>query len=77
MKKIVFLYPCAGCVRAADDCRRGPPGEDAFTIEITGNEDFQGSWTIQKDGDFLTVSFPETDYSGATLSVYVLQAAAE
>lgn len=70
---ILALAACALLTTAAAD----PPGEDAFTIEITGNEDFQGSWTIQKDGDFLTVSFPETDYSGATLSVYVLQVAAE
>ncbi len=52
-------------------------GEDAITIEITGNEDVQGCWTFQKVGDFLTVSFPEMDFFGAALTVYMMQAAAD
>ena len=52
-------------------------GEDAITIEITGNEDVQGRWTFQKVGDFLTVSFPEMDFFGAALTVYMMQAAAD
>ena len=50
---------------------------DSFTIEITGSEYMQGSWTFKKDGDYLTVTFPETDYSGAGVTLYVLQAAAD
>ena len=52
-------------------------GEDGFTIEISGNEDMQGSRTFTRDGDFLTVSFPATDYTGATLAFNVLRAAAD
>ena len=52
-------------------------GEDAITIEIAGGEDVQGRWTYQKDGDFLTVSFPELDLFGAAITVYVMQAAAD
>ena len=51
-------------------------GEDSFTIEISGSDDMDGSWTFRKEGDFLTTSFPESDFTGGTMAVCVVQAAA-
>lgn len=48
--------------------------DDSFTLSVSGNEYFEGSWTYTLDGEYLVSSFSDEDFTGAMMSQYVLNA---
>lgn len=48
--------------------------DDGFTLTVSGNEYFEGSWTYTLEGDYLVSTVPADDYTGAIMSNYVLDA---
>lgn len=49
-------------------------GDDGFTLSVSGNEYFEGSWTYTLDGDYLVSTLSAEDYTGLMMSQYVLNA---
>ena len=48
--------------------------DDGFTIAVSGSEYMDGSWTFKKNGDYLTVTLDEADFSGISMAQNVIQA---
>ncbi len=48
--------------------------DDGFTITVSGNEYSSGSWTFREEGDYLTLTAAEEDFSAAMLITNVLEA---
>lgn len=48
--------------------------DDGFTLSVSGNEYFEGSWTYTLDGDYLVSTVSADDFTGAMMSNYVLDA---
>ena len=48
---------------------------DGFTITVSGTEYSDGSWTYTRDGDYLTATFTDGDFSGLSTALFVMQAA--
>ena len=51
--------------------------EDGFTVTVSGMENEGGSWTFVRDGDWLAVTYPETQIFGSMISQMVLMAAGQ
>ena len=49
---------------------------DSMTIEITGNEDMNGSWTFKQEGDYITHTAKADDYFSYSLFSYFYDAVA-
>ena len=49
---------------------------DSIVISISNSEYMDGSWTFTQEGDYLTATFDDEDYTGPTLTMSVLQAVA-
>ena len=47
---------------------------DSITLAITGNDYMNGSWTFEREGDYLTLTVSDMDFNGAGMAAYVLQA---
>ena len=48
--------------------------ENSITLAITGNDYMNGSWTFVREGDYLTLTVDDSDFNGAGMASYVLQA---
>ena len=59
-------YPGAVCEETSED--------DGFTIAVSGSEYMDGSWTFKRNGDYLTVTLDEADFSGISMALNVIQA---
>ena len=51
--------------------------DDGFTLAISGNEYFNGSWDFALDGDYLTAEMDAEDLSGVMLIIYLIDAVAD
>lgn len=51
--------------------------EDSITLAINGNDYMNGSWTFEREGDYLTLTVSDTDFNGAGMATYVLNAVGE
>lgn len=47
---------------------------EGFTLSISGAEDMDGTWTFVREGDYLTLTAKETDFTAQTMSMAVLRA---
>lgn len=48
--------------------------DDGFTIDVTGSEYMEGSWTFTREGDYLATVMSDGDFSGMMLTQYVAKA---
>lgn len=51
--------------------------ENSITLAIEGNDYMNGSWTFEREGDYLTLTVSDTDFNGAGMATYVLNAVGE